>query len=124
MTESLTQKQIQLELSKGPTRLFRNNTAQAWSGSRVVRNPDNSITIFDPRPIRSGLCVGSSDLIGWTTVNNSAIFTAIEVKSQRGRATNEQLNFIDQVKRAGGLAGIAKSVQEARQILNDKLRRD
>jgi hypothetical protein len=74
--------------------------------------------------VRYGLCKGSSDLIGWrsTTITPEmvgqqlAVFTAIEVKD-RGTPTPEQLHFIAQVQAAGGLAGVARSVDEAKAIL-------
>jgi hypothetical protein len=117
MSEQLIQNQILKFISRGTTRLFRNNTAQGWSGSRIVRNQDGSITIFDPRPINAGLIKGSSDLIGWTSKNGLAIFTAIEVKSATGRLTDEQKNFILNVQKAGGIAGMARSVDDAAKII-------
>jgi hypothetical protein len=45
-----------------------------------------------------------------------AQFVAIEVKD-RGRATPEQLTWLDAVTRAGGLAGVARSPDDARTIL-------
>jgi hypothetical protein len=69
------------------------------------------------QPIRMGLCVGSSDLIGWTTVDGRAVFTAIEVKAERGRVSAEQQNFIDQLRAAGGIAGVARSDDEAASII-------
>lgn len=74
--------------------------------------------------MRYGLCKGSSDLIGYTTITigpehigqQLAVFTAIEVKD-RGVPTPEQLHFITQVKAAGGLAGVARSVDEALAII-------
>ena len=46
------------------------------------------------------------------------MFTAIEVKD-RGRPTPEQLNFIAQVKAAGGIAGVARSPEEALEIVKE-----
>ena len=67
---------------------------------------------------------GTSDLIGWRSVvvtpamvgQTIAVFAAVEVKDQ-GRATKHQLNFIAQVQAAGGLAGVAHSIEEAAEIL-------
>lgn len=64
---------------------------------------------------------GGSDLIGWHTVEITpdmvgkrvAVFTAIEVKKPTGKVTDAQQNFVDQVQKAGGIAGICRSVQEA-----------
>jgi hypothetical protein len=68
-------------------------------------------------------------LIGWTTIDRwgkfasegvapIAIFTAVEVKGPRTRITPEQLAFIDTVRRAGGRAGVARSVEEAKLIID------
>jgi len=46
-----------------------------------------------------------------------AVFAAIEVKTPKGRATKDQLRFIEHIRNAGGIAGIARSVDEARLIL-------
>lgn len=110
MTEQQTQQAIRLALSKGPTRLWRNNTG-------CLRDQQG-------RPVRFGLCEGSSDLIGYTTVEVTpemvgqriAVFTAVEVKSPTGRATSAQAAFLDHVRQAGGRAGIARSVTEAVRI--------
>jgi hypothetical protein len=105
--------------------MFRNNVGMAWTG-RVVRNTNGSITIHDPRPLDAGLCKGSSDLIGWTPVTVTpdmvgqrlAVFTAIEVKGPKGKTSPEQTNFIDRVKIDGGIAGVARSADDATQITN------
>lgn len=67
-------------------------------------------------PIRAGLCVGSSDLIGWTSITitpemvgkSVAVFTAVEAKTKNVRTTPEQQNFIDRVKMAGGIGEIIR----------------
>jgi len=67
---------------------------------------------------------GTSDLIGWESVEITpamvgkriAVFVAVEVKDL-DEATEEQLNFIEQVRAAGGLAGVAHDAAEAAEIL-------
>jgi hypothetical protein len=46
-----------------------------------------------------------------------AQFAAVEVKSARGRVRPEQQQFIEHIRNAGGIAGIARSVDEAKTIL-------
>lgn len=58
---------------------------------------------------------GYSDLTGWRRSDGK--FVAIEVKTSKGRPSKEQKHFIEQVKQAGGLAGIARSVEQARNII-------
>lgn len=68
---------------------------------------------------------GGSDLIGYRRVTvteemvgqDVAVFAAVEVKTARGRVRPEQQQFIDHIRNAGGIAGIARSVDEARGIL-------
>ena len=109
MSEAAIQQQVRLALSAAGSVAFRNNIGQ----------------YIDPksgRPIRYGVCnPGGSDLIGWTPVvvtadmvgQTLAVFTACEVKTAAGKPTPHQMNFIAQVLRAGGFAGIARSGADA-----------
>jgi hypothetical protein len=120
-------------LSKLGTRLFRINTGRAWAGNKITKLPANhktwpgAIIIHDPRPFSTGTPKGYSDGTGWTPIvitpqmigERIAVFTAVEAKTPTGRATSEQNNFIDQVEQAGGIAGIARSPEEAVQIVQD-----
>ena len=71
-----------------------------------------------------GLARGSADLIGWTirTVTPEmvgtqvAVFTSIEVKTPTGRVKPEQQQWLDAVQAAGGIAGVARSVEDALRI--------
>ena len=65
------------------------------------------------RLIRYGLCKGSSDIIGLCA---DGTFLAVEVKTATGRIRPEQLTFIAAVQKAGGRAGVARSVGEALDI--------
>lgn len=111
MSEHIIQQRILLAHGSGSVRLWRNN---------VGTLPDRQ-----GRPVQFGLCKGSSDLIGLRTITigpehvgqTMAVFAAVEVKSATGRATPEQRAFIDTVQAMGGLAGIARSVDDAAAIL-------
>ena len=108
--ELAVQNAIRLEHGSGPARLWRNNTGALKDATG--------------RLVRYGLCPGSSDLIGLRQVTITpdmvgqtiAQFVAIEVKD-RGRLTEQQQAFITIVQQAGGLAGVARSVEDARRIL-------
>lgn len=108
--ELAIQNAIRIEHGSGPARLWRNNTGALKDASG--------------RLVRYGLCPGSSDLIGLRTRiiterdlgHRFAQFVAIEVKD-RGRLTEQQQAFITMVQQAGGLAGVARSVEDARRIL-------
>ena len=113
--ETRIQRAIMLALSEMNCLVFRNETSGAWVG-KVAHRTGQQVTLTDARMIKFGLTVGSSDLIGLTAQGR---FFAIEVKTPKGKPTKEQLNFIEQVRNSGGLAGVARSVQEARDIIND-----
>ena len=106
------QNQILIALSHGPTRLLRVNAGVAWQGTVIERTPQR-LVLARPYAIRLA-APGVSDLIGWT---EGGRFVAIEVKAPRGRLTDEQAAFIELVRRSGGLAGVARSVDDARAII-------
>jgi len=68
---------------------------------------------------------GGSDLIGYRKVTVTpemvgqeiAQFAAVEVKTPKGRVRPEQQQFIEHIRSAGGIAGIARSVAEAQELL-------
>lgn len=101
-------------------RIFRNNTGMGWAGESH-RTKTGDMLIKKPYPLRAGLCKGSSDEIGWTTIEITAdmvgkkiaVFTALEVKKKTGKARKEQLNFLNNVIKSGGIAGIVRSAEEA-----------
>jgi hypothetical protein len=108
---------IQLAHGRGPVRLLRNNVG-------ALPAPDGRLVRYGLGQSGATRVVGTSDLIGWRSVTITpdmvgqtiAQFVAIEVKD-RGRATPEQLTWLDAVTRAGGLAGVARSPDDARTIL-------
>ena len=102
MTEQTIQKQIMIALSLSGCLVFRNNTGAVKDGDRFIRY---------------GLCKGSSDIIGLTP---SGQFLAVEVKKRTGKPTKEQLTFIDAINEQGGIAGIARSVEDALLLLARK----
>jgi VRR-NUC domain len=98
--------------SHGDARLFRIQSGLFWAGTVIQRTADR-LVLLHPRAIKVG-ATGMSDIIGWS---NGGLFTAIEVKGPKTRVTAQQLAFIDLVKRSGGRAGIARSVEDAGEIL-------
>ena len=47
-----------------------------------------------------------------------AVFTSIEVKTPTGRIRPEQQQWLNAVQAAGGIAGVARSVGEAMDLLS------
>lgn len=104
---------------------FRTNVGQAWTGDRIERHPDGSITIYKARPFKSGLPEGFTDLLIVQPMNITremvgkkiALASFLEVKSETGKPTKAQLNFIDQMRQLGAKAGVARSVDAGLKIL-------
>jgi ribosomal protein L27 len=128
MSEHLTQQQILLAHGSGSVRLWRNNVGTGWAGQATKVTPGNrqaiaagirpgDILIRQGRPLHAGLCVGSSDLIGYRQVDGVAQFVALEVKSATGRATKEQSQFLEHITAAGGCAGVVRSIEDADLVL-------
>jgi hypothetical protein len=123
-SERETQNRILLSCRLGDTRLFRQNVGQGWAG-RLVSNQAGRVTLQDARPLIAGLCTGSSDLIGWRSIEVTAdmvgrrlaVFAAVEVKSATGRPTEQQRAFLSAVQDAGGIACVARSVEDAQRAL-------
>lgn len=111
--ETKIQRLIMLALSEAGCTVWRNETAGAWIGKQIHRAGDQ-VTLTDARMMTFGLCVGSSDIVG---IAPDGRFLAIEVKTPAGRPTKEQLRFIEAVRNAGGIAGIARSVDEALDLI-------
>lgn len=115
MSETDNKNDIVSALSSGPSRLFKFQCG--------------TFHLSDGRYITSGI-PGMSDLLGWHTVQITSdmvgkwvpIYSTIEVKKIGARTARTRLqlqkSFIAEVKRHGGLSGFARTVEEARTILN------
>jgi hypothetical protein len=115
MSEAAIQQDIRLALGQTPgLRVFRNNTG-AYKDQR------------SGRLVRYGLHTGSADLIGWQSVviteamvgQRFARFVSIEVKTPTGRLSPEQETWQSAVQKAGGIAVVARSVENVRFLLAD-----
>jgi hypothetical protein len=112
MSEAGEQSRIMLALGGHPSiRIFRNNVG-------LARFPDGST-------VRYGLCPGSADLIGWRTVTVTpdmvgqtfAQFLSVECKAPKGKTTDKQEAWFFAVKRGGGVALVARSVDDVKHLL-------
>ena len=136
-SEQHIQQSILLACGSGDVRLWRNNVGTGWAGQATRITAGNlravasqlrpgDVVIRGGRPLHAGLCVGSSDLIGYSALvvrpehvgQRLAVFAAVEVKTERGRPSAEQTRFINHIEQAGGKAGIARSVSDAHRILS------
>lgn len=102
MKETNIVKECLIALSKAGFMAWRQNTG-------ALKDSNGRIVSF-------GLCKGSSDIIG---IAPGGIFIAIECKASNGRIRPEQQTFIDNIRRMGGRAGVARSAEEAVRIALD-----
>jgi hypothetical protein len=115
LKETTILKKIMLACSRGNARLFRNNVG-AFEDKKTGRW------------IRFGVGGnGGADLLGWRTITldtlegkrKVAIFCALEVKRPGQRATKDQARFLRMVERAGGIAKVVSSPEEAKKALKN-----
>jgi hypothetical protein len=114
-------------------RLFRNNVGMGWVGRvqrvatphQIIRLMPGDVVIRQARPLHAGLHKGSSDHIGWTPLTITpemvgqtvAVFTSIESKTGRAQPTAEQRAWIEAVRAAGGIAGVARAEGEMETVI-------
>lgn len=120
---SIVQK-VLMHVSQLGWRMFKNAVGSAWHGQVTEeymisdkKGPQKVIELWRAHRITYGLRRGSSDLVGWRTRRikqedvgkKIAQFSVVECKTvSYSKATEEQRNFLDQVKKAGGYAAIAR----------------
>jgi hypothetical protein len=112
-TEAEVSNEIRAALNTGENRAWRNNIAK-------IKVRGRWINYGIPGP-------GGSDLIGLHSMTiephhvgkRVAVFMAIEVKTTTGRPSPEQVAFIKFINEAGGIAGIARSADEALSIISN-----
>ena len=87
MSEVELMRAIQMKASDEGHRLFRNNVGTGWVGHQtrvsrptMVLMKEGDVLIRNASPLHSGLCTGSSDLIG---LSNGGRFLAVEVKAPK-----------------------------------------
>lgn len=130
MSEKTLLNDLQIQFSKVGRRLFRNNVGIGWAGNATrfdritqVFVAPGDVLIKNARPLHSGLCKGSADLIGFSPMRIKgklyAIFTALEIKVGRTPTTPEQISFINMVKQNGGIAGIVRTPDEAESVIRE-----
>lgn len=94
------QNQIRIAVSKYCV-IFRINVGQGYTK--------------DGRYFNTGVPTGFSDLFGVRRSDGKAVF--IEVKTQKGKPTENQRNFIQQMKLVGAIAGVCRSADEAIKLI-------
>jgi hypothetical protein len=88
-------------------------------GMRLLRYQVGTFQTLDGRPVKIGV-PGVSDCIGWRplTITQDMVgqtvaqFMACEVKTKKGRATDQQKHFLALVEQSGGVAFVARSADD------------
>lgn len=82
----------------------------------VFRANVGKVRMSDGRFFDTGLPKGFSDLFGFRKSDGKIFF--IEVKNATGRLRKEQEHFIKMMQKHGAIAGVARSAEEAIQLIN------
>jgi hypothetical protein len=100
-----------------------NDKLKAWRRRPDVRIWRNNVGFYKDgdRAIRYGLCPGSADFVGLHTITITpemlnrkiAVFLAIESKARGKDAEDHQETWLQEVKDAGAIAGVARDGDEA-----------
>lgn len=93
------QNEIRLELTKLGFTVFRVNVG--------------SVKLADGRWFDTGLPKGFSDLMA---IRNGNVYF-IEVKTSIGRATQDQLRFIENMRNKGCIAGVVRSMEDVLDLI-------
>lgn len=125
MREPALLKHLQMEATKLGARLFRNVVSCGWTGKAKYFPHKSQVIIDGAHPLHAGLCIGSSDLIGFRPLlitehhvgKTLCQFIAVEGKTSGTRLTDEQAAFLDAVRDAGGVAVVAYSVDDLKTAL-------
>jgi hypothetical protein len=118
-SEHLIQQEIQLHTADEAV-LFRTNAGKFWQGKLVWSKEYKQKVLINLSPIE-GLPDGYSDLSGVRKSDGRAVF--IEVKRKDGVVKPKQEQFLKAMAEWGALTGVARSVEDARRIIEDGLDR-
>lgn len=104
LSESEIQKLIIAWLKTNGIMCWRNNTTGVYDAKAKAFRQLTGV----------GAMTGISDILG---ILPGGRFLAIEVKCKTGKVSAEQLKFIEQINASGGLAGVARSLDDAKAML-------
>jgi hypothetical protein len=127
------QNEIRNELA-GKAFCFRANVGRGWQGTGkpfratspiVVALKPGDMVLRQARPFDTGLPAGFHDLFGWVEVTITpdmvgekfARFFSMDAKAEKGRVSAKQDDFSAAVNGSGGVAGIARSSQDAIELV-------
>ena len=95
-------------------RVWDNKTMGVYVGEKVGSTRGGDIVLRRARFVKAGLATGSSDLIG---IAPGGFFLSIEVKTGKARPSKQQKRFIELVNDLGGIAGVARNLEDVKVLL-------
>lgn len=135
MSEIKIMKQVQIFASTIGVKLLRNNILTAWMSNHIFRpSAKTTVTVYpgdvvltQARQVKAGLGDGTSDLIGWHTIiiteamvgSRVAVIAVCETKSNTGRVTKQQKQFIETIINDGGIGIIARSPDDLKRGIDE-----
>ncbi len=114
--ESDLERRIALAVGRLGHPLWRNNQAEGWVGEYLDMS-GGILRLRNPRRLHAGLATGASDRIG---IGPGGRFLSIEVKTGRAQPSLAQRAWLTMVAQRGGLAGVARSVEDAVAIIEGR----
>lgn len=122
MSETALGKRISIIASQLGHRIFRCNTGEGWIGKAIFFSKPAKIEVYpgdviirNAKRIHFGLTNGGGDYIGYSKIGK---FISIELKTDTGKPSDDQLNFIDAVKSVEGIAGVCRSEEDGFELLS------
>jgi hypothetical protein len=118
--------QTLIEANKMPgVKLWPNPVGLGYLGtvvSEYQEGKDNFIVLKNPRRMKFGLAKGSSDCIGFKSVELSGYniprFCALEIKAGTDRLKPQQKNYQNMILESGGIAGVVRSPADITRIMS------
>lgn len=133
MTESTDElPRCLLRLSQLGATVWRCNTGMGWAGKATQVREHTTVAVHPgdvivrhARPLRAGLCVGGSDIVGIVPVRITpemvgkivGVFVGPEVKDATGQPSPEQLNYMAAVTSLGGISGVVRNENDCDALL-------
>ena len=99
-----------------PGVIFRTNAGVAWQGDKVFSKEFGQYVLINLRPYR-GLPEGFPDLL---YIGPEKATSFVEVKTDKGRASEAQNRFHAMLQRFGHKICIARSAEEAVSFINSR----
>lgn len=122
MNETALGKRICLLASELGHRIFRCNRGEAWIGKAIyfskparVEVEPGDVLIRKAKRFHAGLVNGQGDYIGYSPTGR---FISVELKTEKGVVSEEQINWMNAVNGSGGIAGICRSEEDAFELLS------